>query len=248
MDIGSLLHEARVRRGLTLEAISQSTKVPVTALDHIEHNRFDRLPGTIFTKGYLRAFARSVDLDGEPLVQEYNLQSAPPPVPSRQARSAAPRQDHRTGWAFTALIASAAVAYFVVTSGRWLTSPPASASSAPAPAEMPSPVGTSGGAAAAPAPAPAAPAERSVTWPLQIEMAVTGNCWVSATVDGQSAVYRLVKSGERITVTANNEVVLRVGDPTVFAYRLDGVPGRPFGKPGAPATVRINRETYRGLL
>ena len=35
---------------------------------------------------------------------------------------------------------------------------------------------------------------------------------------------------------------------TVFAYTVYGAAGRPVGKPGAPATVRINRETYRDLL
>jgi len=79
MDIGRLLHEARDRRSLTLEQVSRSTKIPLTILDHLEHNRFDRLPGAIFVKGYLRAFAKSVGVDGEGLAQEYVRQSVPPP-------------------------------------------------------------------------------------------------------------------------------------------------------------------------
>src|SRR3954466_7847568 len=79
MDIGRLLQEARDRRSLTLEQVSRNTKIPLTVLDHLEHNRFDRLPGGIFVKGYLRAFAKSVGVDGEGLAQEYARRSAPPP-------------------------------------------------------------------------------------------------------------------------------------------------------------------------
>src|SRR4051812_36045653 len=79
MDIGGFLSQARQARGLTLQQISQQTKVPPAVLEHIEHNRFGRLPGGVFTKGYLRAFAASVGVNGDQVVQEYVLQSAPPP-------------------------------------------------------------------------------------------------------------------------------------------------------------------------
>ncbi len=240
MDIGSALHEARNRRGLTLPQVAQATKVPATVLEHIEHNRFERLPGAVFTKGYLRAFAACVGADGEQLVQEFVRQQGPA-APAAAAVSHPIRTEpsfRMTGPVATAVLclAAAAVAlYFALD----LASRPAAAPAVVS--DLPLPVATAG------AVAPAAP-EPAEAWPVQMEMTVSGDCWVSVTVDGQSAVYRLVRGGERISVRANNDVLLRVGDPTVFSYSLNGVPGRPIGRPGAPATVRINRDTYRELL
>lgn len=71
MDVGTRLREARHRRGLTLDDITASTKVSRHTLDHIEHNRFSRLPGGILTRGYLRAYAAEVGLDPEPIVSDY---------------------------------------------------------------------------------------------------------------------------------------------------------------------------------
>jgi len=107
----------------------------------------------------------------------------------------------------------------------------------------PAPVATAGEAAA-----PASPTDGRSAWPVQVDMEVSGDCWVSAIADGQSVVYRLVRRGERFSITADREVVLRIGDPTVFTYHVNGVPGGPVGRPGSPATVRINRETYRDFL
>jgi cytoskeletal protein RodZ len=244
MDIGRLLHEARDRRGLTLEQVSRSTKIPLTVLDHLEHNRFDRLAGAIFVKGYLRAFAKSVGVDGEGLAQEYVRQSVPPPsrvvASSSEPLESATRVAARILPAALGLLAVIGVLYFAREMAR---RPLNDSTSPPERTSAPAPVATVGEAAA-----PASPTDRPFTWPVQMDMEVSGDCWVSAIADGQSVVYRLVRRGERFSITAEREVVLRIGDPTVFTYRVNGVPGRPVGRPGSPATVRINRETYRDFF
>lgn len=238
MDIGDFVREARTRRGLTLQQIAQSTKVPLAVLEHIEHNRFDRLPGAIFIKGYLRAIAAALGEDGERLVQEYNRQvtPAPPaataPVPHAVALEPPSWIAARTRVAIS-LLALGLVLYFARTS---VMSP---ADTAVPITDTPTPVATSG----------VKPPEAPVfAWPMQMDLEVSGDCWVSATVDGKSAIYRLVRRGERISLTVDHEVVLRVGDPTVFSFTLNHVPGRRIGTPGAPATVRINRDTYPTFL
>ena len=241
MDIGSVLREARNRRGLTLEQIARATKVPALMLDHIEHNRFDRLPGSIFTKGYLRAFAAAVGVEGERLVQDYAGQSAPSPAVAaltQSVESEPPVQmAGRIGKIGLGLLAVALVLYFARDASQPAMHPASGVTALPQATAVPTT-----GAGPPTVPEPAAP------WPMHVEMTVSADCWVSAVVDGQSAVYRLVRGGEQISATANNEVVLRVGEPGVFAYRLNGRPGRPLGRPGTPATVRINRDTYRELL
>ena len=246
MDIGGFLSQARQARGLTLQQISQQTKVPPAVLEHIEHNRFGRLPGGVFTKGYLRAFAASVGVNGEQVVQEYVLQSAPPPpapvapapVVRRELSLRVPiRVPVPIQIAGLSLLALAIGGYLIRDIGR------RTVDTASAVTETPVPVATTGNTSP-----PRPPTPPVFTWPAQMDMEVSANCWVAATVDGEKAVYRLVRRGERISVTINNEVRLRVGDPNVFTYKLNGMAGRPLGKTGGPATVRITRDTYRDFL
>jgi cytoskeletal protein RodZ len=60
IDIGSRLRQAREQRGLTLRDIAATTKISVLALVAIEQNAFDRLPGGVFRRGYVKAFAAEV--------------------------------------------------------------------------------------------------------------------------------------------------------------------------------------------
>ena len=71
MDIGKHLHVNRVDRGITLGQIAQSTKLSTTTLQYIERNDFGRLPGGIFIRGYLRAFATAVGVNAADVVRAY---------------------------------------------------------------------------------------------------------------------------------------------------------------------------------
>jgi hypothetical protein len=73
---GARLREARRQRKLTLGDISKRTKIPIHALEAIERNELDRLPRGIFTRGFLRGYAREVGLDPEQIVRA----CFPPPV------------------------------------------------------------------------------------------------------------------------------------------------------------------------
>jgi hypothetical protein len=77
---------------------------------------------------------------------------------------------------------------------------------------------------------------------LTREIQPTGACWLSVMADGPLVVHRLLRSGERVTVVAREELVLRVGDPPAFAYMLNGMPGRPLGEAGRPVTVAITEK------
>ena len=52
------LASIRRNRGLTLEQISQNTKISVRALQAIEEGEFKKLPGGIYNTSYIRQYAR----------------------------------------------------------------------------------------------------------------------------------------------------------------------------------------------
>ena len=62
-DFGSYLKSERELRGVPLEEISTATKIHIRFLQALENNQFDELPGEVFTKGYIRSFAKVIGFD-----------------------------------------------------------------------------------------------------------------------------------------------------------------------------------------
>lgn len=83
---------------------------------------------------------------------------------------------------------------------------------------------------------------------IQVEVAPTGRCWVSLTVDGTLVLERVMEPGERVSRRVVTEAVIRVGDAGAFAFSVNGRPGRPLGEDGLVRTVRITPDTFETLL
>jgi cytoskeletal protein RodZ len=78
-SLGAFLRAERHAKGLTLADLSAETKVPEATLAHIEADELDDLPGEVFVRGFLRAYARAVDVDPD-LVLEQLKRPAPRPT------------------------------------------------------------------------------------------------------------------------------------------------------------------------
>ncbi len=72
-SFGDNLRREREMRNVSLEEISAATKIGVRFLSAIEKEEFDKLPGGIFNRGFVRAFASYLGLDEEKIVAEYLL-------------------------------------------------------------------------------------------------------------------------------------------------------------------------------
>ena len=68
---GERLRRQREMRGVSLEEISKSTKIGTRSLKAIEDEDFEKLPGGIFNKGFVRAYARFLGLDEEQIVGDF---------------------------------------------------------------------------------------------------------------------------------------------------------------------------------
>ena len=71
MTVGERLREARERQKVSLHAIAEKTNISVRFLDAIEKNQFDKLPGGIFTRGFIRSYASLVGLDPDGTVAQF---------------------------------------------------------------------------------------------------------------------------------------------------------------------------------
>jgi cytoskeleton protein RodZ len=66
--------DIRQTKGISLEQISNVTKLRVATLQAIEDGDFDALPGGIYNISYIRQYARAIDADESHLIQLYRLQ------------------------------------------------------------------------------------------------------------------------------------------------------------------------------
>jgi cytoskeletal protein RodZ len=93
-DFGATLREAREQRGVSLREIAEATKISLPALQALERNDLARLPPGIFTRAFVRGYAREAGLDPEEAVRRF-VAAFPDQAPS--AEEAAPRASSRAG-------------------------------------------------------------------------------------------------------------------------------------------------------
>lgn len=93
-EIGNTLREARLRRGLDILDCEAETKIRSKYLRAMEEEQFDLMPSPTYVRGFLRAYADFLDLDGRLVLDEYESRFgdyAPSADPDRgrSARSSA---------------------------------------------------------------------------------------------------------------------------------------------------------------
>lgn len=265
MTVGERLKEARERQKVSLHVIAEKTNISVRFLDAIEKNQFDKLPGGIFTRGFIRSYATQVGLDPDAAVAQF-LSDEPG---AREEIDDGPVGD-RAGLGIALMLGGALVVVALVLGLVYLFAPdwlglrasgPISPQEAVAPApvsEPPTPT-TSPVGEAAPATTPPASTDATTTpastgvppaipevtaaetpkAPLYLVVQPSGRCWVQVSADGQMRLAREIGAGERVTVEAADRLQIVVGDAGAFAFELNGRPGKPLGAAGRVARATI---------
>ena len=252
MDVGLELQRARERRGLSLQQLSQITKIRPHVLEAIEASEEARLPAPVFTRSFVRTYAAEVRLDPDDTLRRYLEQFEPVPAPEDTDTATAPEPERsppptasarvlRGTFGTVAVLILAAVTA-VALAGRHDTSaqseqasPPqtsvAAAGVAPVAAAQPEAVGTSGTAAN-----------------LHLTIAPTGPCWVRAMAGDAQLLAAELNAGDRRTVEAPSDITLRIGDPATFAFSINGRQAKVPGAAGQAVTVRVTSANYTQFL
>ncbi|MGZ3418587.1 MAG: helix-turn-helix domain-containing protein [Polyangiales bacterium] len=98
LGIGGRLRHERELRGMSIEEIGRATRIPLISLERLEADRFDDLPGEVFVRGFLRAYAKAIGVDADEILALYGSARRVPyvaPVPVNP--SGAPRERRRVG-------------------------------------------------------------------------------------------------------------------------------------------------------
>lgn len=70
-SFGDTLKRERELRQISLREISEATKINLRYLDALERNDFRHLPGGVFNKGFVRAYAQFIGIDPEAMATAY---------------------------------------------------------------------------------------------------------------------------------------------------------------------------------
>lgn len=245
-EFGAQLKQARESRGISLRQIATSTKISTVALEALERGDLSKLPGGIFSRAFVRAYAIEVGLDPDEIVSKFLVElgvhesqmgddEIHPEVTAddraflEQQRRAA--MWLRVGIGVVILLIVAGVMWWRWSSGTPVEEAPSPQVQAPAPAAPPE------ATQAASTPEPAAAASTS---PLSIELLTADSCWVEVVVDGRTVPGRVFAPGERQRFDATREIVLQVGNAGVVSWTVNGRAGRALGRVGDVRTVTIS--------
>ena len=126
--LGERLQQRRKTHGTTLEEIAEKTRIPISCLLALEQNDFENLPGRVYTKLFIRAYAQVADFDPTDLIADYDSRHSQgeqdEPIESwhRERRNAWHRGSGHSGPGRT-IIALAVVSIGVLGFAAWMSSP-----------------------------------------------------------------------------------------------------------------------------
>ncbi len=71
LSFGRYLQAVRLEKKISLEQVSQQTRIGLGNLLLIEQEDFEQLPAEVYVKGFLRSYAKAVGADGDEVIRRY---------------------------------------------------------------------------------------------------------------------------------------------------------------------------------
>ncbi|MER5906635.1 helix-turn-helix domain-containing protein [Streptomyces mirabilis] len=234
LSVGRSLRQARIEAGLTVDDVSNATRVRIAIVQAIEQDDFAPCGGDVYARGHIRTLARAVHIDPAPLLARYDAEHGgrPAPTPAAPMFEAERIRPERRGPNWTAAMVAAIVAVigfvgFTVVKGSGGSgakssvaegsTPTASTSTTSASPKIskpadPKPEPTDSAIAAAP--------QDKVT--VQVS-APDGRSWISAKDhNGRLLFDGLLKQGESKTFQDKTKIDLVLGDAGAIKLYVNG--------------------------
>ena len=231
VDFGTMFRQARERRGLTLQQLAAVTKISARVLDALERNDVSKLPGGIFSRSFVRSYAREIGLDPamvvERFIDEFPVASGAEQMPSTKEAEDIEAYESGRRAATTVLqvvglsVVVIAIVFFAIRMGGSRSSTPAPAA-APVPAtqvqppastppEAP-PAAASQPIAAPPAEPAAAPATAAQTTPPPQPAAPASTGAIAVTIATDAECWLMVKTDKTVVF----ERILQPGEKLTY--------------------------------
>jgi hypothetical protein len=79
---------------------------------------------------------------------------------------------------------------------------------------------------------------------LTVTLVASRQCWIRAVADGAKTIERVMRAGETVELSGDNQIVLRVGDAAAVRVTLNGQAMGPLGNRGEVITHRFSRADH----
>jgi cytoskeletal protein RodZ len=271
-EFGVGLKRARETQGVSLRQIATTTKISMSTLEALERADFSRLPGGIFGRAFVRAYAIEVGLDPDRTVEDFlvaydqfdreRAARAPRPEVTADDRAFAERQRRAASVLRAIVIGLVMVGVAGVAAWQMRArsksgavtgqpSPAAPQAALPPPAAASTPAAPLPESAQAPVPAPAvatATVAREAADQVAVGLHATRDCWVRVTVDGNVQLEQVLRAADAREVRPGREVYVQVADAGSISWTINGKPAKDLGKAGEVGTARVTPTTVARYL
>ncbi len=254
--VGYTLRQERERQNLNISDIEQGTSIRALYIEAIEAGEYDKLPGNVYTKGFIKNYAKFLGLEADTLVKEFlsDIAELSPPeaaptadtaqTPDAKVEVKPVRAEKKplghsiqidNGSSPNKLIIAAAVVLIAVVAGglwSWLSSSDGEVAKVePTPAQQveqtePAPADNPTTVATA---APAPPSDS-----VAIQARFNDRCWVLVTVDGAVVQEGVIEGGQTLSWEGKDNISFRLGNAGAVEFFKDG---QSLGIPGAVGDI-----------
>ena len=254
-NFGERLKRERELREVTLEEITQATRIGSRFLQALENEEWDKLPGGVFNRGFVRSIAHYLGLDEEAFLAEYDLAHAA--HADQQAQKHAQKIEDRIPptplWIPVAVVAGILLLAAAIIAGGIYSWRRFVRHSAPKPAaSIAAPVAnTSVNISASPLPAtssaslPAAIPFGAPESPLDLSVSTSAMAHMRVQADGNLVLDTAIRPGENRPFSAKSRFIVTAADSSAVLLELNGEAMPPAGAPGTSGTITLTRKNLR---
>ncbi len=249
-SLGQELKRERELRGISLEEISESTKINLRFLQALEEDKLEAMPSKFFIKALLRTYAKFLGLEEHSVLNKYHeasiLQEQIVQTEEQTLRSEEKTSKKGKKWV-TTLIMGACLLILV---GWFYFFAPKKRTSTPSAETKPSITLQEETHSPPPASQPEATAEPAAEEKgLALEISFVEETWLQVYADGELKLEAIKQPGDNLVIQAQQELLFFLGNAGGITYSLNKKKGKPFGPSGAVRrNIRINLENYKNFL
>lgn len=235
---GEILKKKREELGYNLKEIAKALRIRSDYLKAIEEGTFEKLPVEVYTKGYIREYAKFLKADTEIVIKAYTEKISPPVTePVTPAENTVKEEKNARRYSATAITLSAvAVAAFLIVLSLFVFAPekskmplPEKTSPIPAALQPGSQMQEKENTEKAKAEVAANPQGEKRAKELSLEILASDKTWILATIDNTETKEMLLNKGESAKLSAKDGFSLKIGNAgginLIFDGKDMGVPG-----------------------
>ena len=259
--VGYTLRQERERQELSIDDIEQGTSIRAVYIEAIENGEYDELPGAVYTKGFIKNYAKFLGLDADSVVKEFTNDMAELAAEKEAANAQNPdanseqqtsekvielkpiqREKKPLGHSIgeknhssSGLLIVAAVVFIAAIAGlawSWLSATGDVAKVDPPP--TPQPVVTEPAPTETPAPVAENPQPEPQSTGINIQARFNNRCWTLVTVDDTVVQEGIIEGGQTLSWEGKDKITFRLGNAGAVEFFQDG---KSLGVPGAEGDI-----------